>query len=137
MPVVKTALVTGADGFIGSALYSRLESMGVRVYRLSRNAMGPDTIAADLGRDPITALKDIRPEIVFHPAGRVHVMDERAEAEAEPMRVTVEGTRDVLQAAAYHWQWLAWPTLLVALAAFGVERFFAGRARGALELERS
>ena len=28
----------------------------------------------------------------------------------------------------YHLQWLAWPVLVVALAAFGVERFLAGRA---------
>jgi UDP-glucose 4-epimerase len=100
MPVVKTALVTGAGGFIGSALCGRLESMGVRVYRLSRNATGPDSIAADLGRDPIKGLKDIRPEVVFHLAGRVHMVDEGVEAEAEHMRATVEGTRDLLQAAA-------------------------------------
>lgn len=28
----------------------------------------------------------------------------------------------------YHLQWLAWPVLVVALVAFGVERFLAGRA---------
>jgi Fuc2NAc and GlcNAc transferase len=28
----------------------------------------------------------------------------------------------------YHLQWLAWPVLVVALAAFGIERFLAGRA---------
>jgi len=29
----------------------------------------------------------------------------------------------------YHLQWLAWPILVVAVAAFVVERFLAGRAR--------
>jgi hypothetical protein len=29
----------------------------------------------------------------------------------------------------YHLLWLAWPVLVVALVAFGVERFLAGRAR--------
>jgi nucleoside-diphosphate-sugar epimerase len=100
MPVVKTALVTGADGFIGRALCRRLEGMGVRVYRMSRNARGADAIAADLGRDPIVGLNEVRPEAVFHLAGRVHMMDEGAGAEAEHMRVTVEGTRYLLQAAA-------------------------------------
>ncbi|HAF11653.1 MAG TPA: NAD-dependent dehydratase [Chloroflexi bacterium] len=100
MPVVKTALVTGADGFIGTALSRRLEAVGTRVYRLSRKAQGPDTITADLGRDPIKDLDDIRPEAVFHLAGRVHVMDEGAESEAEHIRVTVEGTRYLLDAAA-------------------------------------
>jgi len=97
---VKTSLVTGADGFIGAVLCRRLEAQGTRVYRLSRKAGGTDTIVADLGRDPIQRLKDVRPEIVFHLAGRVHKMDEGTDAAAEHMRVTVEGTRYLLQAAA-------------------------------------
>jgi UDP-glucose 4-epimerase len=99
MPVVKTALVTGADGFIGTALRKRLEGMGARVYRLSRTAHGANSIPIDLGRDPI-GFEDVRPEAVFHLAGRVHAIDEGAAAEAEHMRVTVEGTRYLLQAAA-------------------------------------
>jgi nucleoside-diphosphate-sugar epimerase len=99
MPVVKTALVTGADGFIGRVLCRRLEGMGARVYRLSRKASGPDAIAADLGRDPIRGLDAIRPDAVFHLAGRVHMLDEGPDAEAEHLRVTVEGTRYLLQAA--------------------------------------
>jgi UDP-glucose 4-epimerase len=97
---VKRALVSGANGFIGSALVGRLEAMGTRVYRLSRSKGGPDTMIADLGRDPITGLADARPEVVFHLAGRVHMMDEGPDAEAEHLRVTVEGTRNLLQAAA-------------------------------------
>jgi nucleoside-diphosphate-sugar epimerase len=97
---VKTSLVTGADGFIGAVLCSRLEAQGTRVFRLSRKAGGIDTIVADLGRDPIQGLKDVRPEVVFHLAGRVHQMDEGTDAAAEHMRVTVEGTRYLLQAAA-------------------------------------
>ena len=100
MPVVKTALVTGANGFIGTVLCRRLEGMGVHVYRLSRKAGGPDGIAADLGRDPIRGLNDVRPDAVFHLAGRVHMLDEGPDAEAEHLRVTVEGTRYLLQAAA-------------------------------------
>jgi Fuc2NAc and GlcNAc transferase len=37
-------------------------------------------------------------------------------------------------ALAYHWPWLAWPILILALAAFAVERLLAGRARSAAEL---
>jgi nucleoside-diphosphate-sugar epimerase len=91
--------VTGADGFIGTVLCRRLEAQGTRVYRIARKA-GVDTIVADLGRDPIEGLKELRPEAVFHLAGRVHQMDEGVDASAEHMRVTVEGTRYLLQAAA-------------------------------------
>ena len=98
IPVVQTALVTGADGFIGTALRRRLEGMGTRVYRLSRTARGADSIAVDLGRDPM-GFGDIRPDAVFHLAGRVHMIDEGAGAEAEHIRVTIEGTRYLLQAA--------------------------------------
>ena len=91
--------MTGADGFIGTVLCRRLDAKGTRVYRLSRSAAGPDTIVADLGRDPIAGLDAVRPEAVFHLAGRVHMLDEGPDAEVEHMRVTVEGTRYLLQAA--------------------------------------
>src|SRR6185503_14249476 len=41
-----------------------------------------------------------QPEVVFHLAARVHMMDEGRDAEAEHFRVTVEGTRSLLKAAA-------------------------------------
>ncbi|MDQ6878186.1 MAG: NAD-dependent epimerase/dehydratase family protein [Candidatus Dormibacteraeota bacterium] len=97
---MKRALVTGADGFIGRALRSRLEAEGTRVFGLSRNARGTDTIAVDLGRDPNVQLDDIRPDVVFHLAGRVHAMDRGPDPEAEHIRVTVQGTQHLLHAAA-------------------------------------
>jgi UDP-glucose 4-epimerase len=100
MPVVRRALVTGAYGFIGRALRSRLEAEGTRVFGLSRSARGTDTVTADLGRDPNVQLDDIRPDAVFHLAGRVHAMDRGPDAEAEHIRVTVEGTQHLLHAAA-------------------------------------
>src|SRR6476646_8531275 len=59
---VKTSLVTGADGFIGTVLCRRLEAQGTRVHRLVRKGGGIDTIVADLGRDPIQGSKGVRPE---------------------------------------------------------------------------
>jgi len=98
-PLVRT-LVTGADGFIGGVLASRLEAMGSEVYRLSRKGTGPKTITNDIGKDPIVGLAGIKPQAVFHLAGRVHRMDEGGDAEAEHIRVTVDGTNYLLQAAA-------------------------------------
>lgn len=96
---VKRYLVTGAGGFIGRVLCERLEREGARVYRLSRNAAGSDAIAADLGRDAIPELDDVRLDAAFHLAARVHIVDDGHDAEAEHTRVTVEGTRDLLRAA--------------------------------------
>lgn len=93
---MKRCLVTGGDGFIGRVLCQRLEAAGDRVYRLSRTANGQDDIVADLGRNPLTGILDIRPDVVFHLAARVHSDD----VESEHNRVTVEGTRDLLRAAA-------------------------------------
>jgi UDP-glucose 4-epimerase len=99
-PSLGRSLVTGADGFIGGALSRRLEAMGAEVYRLSRKGTGPKTITNDIGKDPIFGLKEIKPQAVFHLAGRVHRMDEGGDAEAEHIRVTVDGTTYLLQAAA-------------------------------------
>jgi UDP-glucose 4-epimerase len=99
-PAFERCLVTGAGGFIGRVLCQRLEEMGARVYGLSRNVAGPDTLAVDLGRDSVPRLDDVRPDAVFHLAARVHIVDDAHDAEAEHNRVSVEGTRQLLRAAA-------------------------------------
>ena len=68
--------------------------------RLIRKPDGPDTLKVDLGRDPIPDLRELRPHTVFHLAARVHEFDDQPDAEAEHMRVTVEGTRALLAASA-------------------------------------
>ena len=98
-PPLTRTLVTGADGFIGSLLSKRLEAIGSDVYRLSRKGTGVKTITNDIGKDPIVGLAGIKPQAVFHLAGRVHRMDEGGDAEAEHIRVTVDGTTYLLQAA--------------------------------------
>jgi len=99
-PPLGRTLVTGADGFIGGLLSNRLEAVGSEVYRLSRKGTGPKTMTNDIGKDPIVGLNEIKPQAVFHLAGRVHRMDEGGDAEAEHIRVTVDGTTYLLQAAA-------------------------------------
>jgi GDP-4-dehydro-6-deoxy-D-mannose reductase len=67
---VKTAVVTGASGFLGRHWVPFLEARGVRVAPFRRDA--PDmSDAAALGR----ALRDASPDVVFHLAGVAETQD--------------------------------------------------------------
>ncbi len=98
-------LVTGADGFIGSALIRRLRGEYGEVWRLVRPAKAngtdepqtPLTVTADLSRE-LPALA--RFEVIFHLAGRVHAVDSRRTEEEAHHGANVEGTRNLLAAAA-------------------------------------
>lgn len=74
----KSILVTGASGFIGAHLCSRLISRGVRVHAVSRHPQSSGNAnflwsQADLG--DLTAVREVfrsaRPNIIFHLASRV------------------------------------------------------------------
>ncbi|HEY6331629.1 MAG TPA: SDR family NAD(P)-dependent oxidoreductase [Blastocatellia bacterium] len=101
----KRILVTGATGFIGGHLVERLAQMeGARVTALSRSAeklavLAP--IAEQLVQGDVTDPAAVRRavdgcEIVFHCAGLMH--DGAADLDRF-MRVNVDGTRNVLEAA--------------------------------------
>ena len=93
-----TVLVTGAYGFVGSALCARLRRDGVSVRGAARSVSSqPDdaeTIAIrslSSETDWAAALKNV--EQVVHLAARVHVMnDKKPDPLAEFRRVNVEGT---------------------------------------------
>ena len=78
-----TLLVTGAMGFVGSALCKRLHSDGLKIRGAVRSlSMGQDSFETievgeiSLETDWSQALKDV--ELVVHLAGRVHVMRDMA-----------------------------------------------------------
>ena len=101
-----TTLVTGANGFVGSALCARLRKDGTPVRGAVRSSNARpggtegvtiDGLASDT--DWSEALKNV--EQVVHLAARVHVMsDKSSDPLAEFRRVNVEGTAALARQAA-------------------------------------
>lgn len=102
-----SVLVTGADGFVGSALCPALERAGHRVRRAVRRIRAHaahDTIAVgniDSSTDWSKALTDI--DAIIHLAGRAHVMHETLTVEAVRaayFSINAAGTEALARAAA-------------------------------------
>ena len=99
-------LVTGAGGFIGQRLVSRLRRQGhhVRGIDLSRPSgwLGEGFRALDItdalsAGDLERAMEGV--DVVFHLAAKVHALTEVAQDRAEYFRINTDGTRNVLEAA--------------------------------------
>ena len=101
-----TRLVTGANGFVGSALCARLRRDGVSVRgavrALNSKPDGAEAFAiGSLSAETnwTKALKNV--EQVVHLAARVHVMNDKSSNPlAEFRRVNVEGTASLARQAA-------------------------------------
>lgn len=101
-----TSLVTGANGFVGSALCASLyrESLPYRFAGRSKSFQSDGTEVVAIGdlspqTDWTVALRDIKQ--VVHLAARVHVMnDTSSDPLAEFRRVNVEGTVNLARQAA-------------------------------------
>lgn len=103
---MKQCLVTGPDGFVGSAVCSKLLSEGHQVrgaqWRPVLLSPGCESVVVgdiDSNTDWTAALEGI--DAVVHLAARVHVMNDDASDPLEAFRsVNVEGTRRLAQEAA-------------------------------------
>jgi len=100
-------LVTGASGFLGTGLLSRLLSdSAYEVAIASRRPSGrvgvEEFLVADLKRDTSWAVALARVEVLVHTAARVHIRaeDEASDPLAVYRAVNVEGTLNLAQQAA-------------------------------------
>lgn len=104
---VRTALVTGASGFLAPAVCSELAAAGFRVRGLVRAGSAPSGVepfAGDL-RDRVSLRNALRgAAAVVHLAGRVHRMPSRRADPADELAAfrehNVQGTRNLAEEAA-------------------------------------
>jgi len=94
----KTALVTGACGFIGSKLVNRLSEEGYKVRALSRTVKrdsipGVESFEGDIRDEALVREASKDSQLIFHLAGVAHrnVVSEKSSSEFET--VNVDGTR--------------------------------------------
>ena len=103
---MRKILVTGANGFVGTALYRALIGRGFAARRAVRRAEavvtpGADVVVGEIGptTDWRQALQDV--DAVIHLAARAHVMrDAAVDPLADYRRVNVLGTQGLARAAA-------------------------------------
>ena len=100
---MSTILITGATGFVGRELCSRLESeeRDVRCVVRELSSMANSVVVGDIGPDTHwdEALKGV--DTVIHLAARVHVMkDDSSDPLAEFRRVNVDATLNFARQAA-------------------------------------
>ena len=133
-------LVTGASGFIGRALCTRLLGKGMDVVATSRKNSPSSSIARD--STVFVAIDDIGPttdwslalskvDVVLHLAARVHVMrDTVADPLAEFRRINTAGTEHLARSAA-----ASGVKRLVYVSSIGVNGLFTGEGKSFSEAD--
>ncbi len=99
---MKTALITGATGFVGRPFCRRLRAGGWRVLALARQEAGADCdrfIRCDLASGEAVPAFGEAVDTVFHLAAKAHALADTAADAAGYERINVEGTRRLVVAA--------------------------------------
>lgn len=102
-----TVLITGANGFVGTALAQRLHTQdGIQVRKAYRSAPSGNVdeyvVVGDIGPGTDWSQALTKVDTIIHCAARVHIMQDAGSAEslAEFRRVNVAGTRNLARQAA-------------------------------------
>ncbi|HYD03351.1 MAG TPA: GDP-mannose 4,6-dehydratase [Alphaproteobacteria bacterium] len=97
---MKTALITGIDGFTGKHLEKELLSHGYEVFGFSRNASGHNRFSCDVrDNDKVSEIvSKIKPTHIYHLAGFSN-LPESFKHPQECMDINVKGTKSLLNAA--------------------------------------
>jgi len=98
-----TLLVTGASGFVGSALTARLIAEGRAIRLAARQPLERNTatiVIGDLAGDVDWSKAVDGVDTVLHLAGRAHIQGREARSDTSFLRVNVEATRRLAQASA-------------------------------------
>jgi len=90
-----TALVTGAEGFLGKHLVQGLNNSGYHVIKLGRSSH--NDIQVDL-RYSVPVLPDVKIDLLVHAAGKAHIVPKTDEEKRDFFSVNVQGTQNLLQA---------------------------------------
>lgn len=98
-PHSEIVLLTGADGFTGRHLATRLRAEGMRVFGATRYPSGPEEVKMDLsdGASVAAAVAKVSPDVVVHLAGITTALHANV---AEIYAVNTVGTANLLSALA-------------------------------------
>jgi nucleoside-diphosphate-sugar epimerase len=100
---MKTALVTGATGFVGLQLCRQLRASGWRVIALARRPAskhGDETLCVDLADGRPVPDFGAPVDTVFHLAAKAHALAETLAEAGDYERINVDGTQRLVEAAA-------------------------------------